>query len=135
MSRVMRPSVHHVGKTEAKVIVVAIVILLCFVCSDESTASSTRATVVLFKAGSIRVPTRVKRPRHQRFLSEPLRSVPPVESLSREVSGIFVPLLLLSGDVELNPGPSDQQVNCICLSIKEQGHMLQCEQCLKWCHT
>lgn len=87
---------------------VVFVVFLSFVDPDESTA------IVLLKGDSIWVPTRVKRPRHQRFFSKPHRSVSSVETLSREVSGIFVLLLLLSGDVELNPGP------CICPICEDQ---------------
>ena len=90
------------------VIVVALVIFFSSVDSEKSTASFTTSAVVLFKGESIWVPTRVKRPRHQRFLSKPLRSAPAVETLSRDVSGMFVLLLLISGDVELNPGPSEE---------------------------
>ena len=87
--------------------VVAVVIFFSTVDSDKSNASFTTSAVVLFQGESIWVPTRVKHPHHQRFLSKPLRSVPSVETLSREVSGMFVLLLLISGDVELNPGPSE----------------------------
>ena len=96
-----------------KVVVVAIVII-SLVRPDESTASTERSAIVLCKEGSIWVPTRIMRPRYQRFLSKPLRSVPLVESLSREVSGIYVLLLLLSGNMELNTGPSDQLTGSCC---------------------
>ena len=71
--------------------VVAVVIFFSSVDSDKSNASFTTSAVVLFKGESIWVPTRVKRPRHQRFVSKPRRSVPSVETLSREVSGTVCP--------------------------------------------
>ena len=33
---------------------------------------------------------------------------------------LFLLLLLLSGDVEINPGPPDDIVKCICLQLKNQ---------------
>ena len=41
-------------------------------------------------------------------------------------------LLLLCGDVEVNPGPPDDIVKCVCSSTEESGLMLQCEQCSCW---
>ena len=38
------------------------------------------------------------------------------------------------GDVQLNPGPSDDEVKCASSSNKESGQKLQCEQCLHWLH-
>ena len=39
-------------------------------------------------------------------------------------------LILLSGDIELNPCPEDE-VKCIC----ESGLMLQCDSCSCWSHS
>ena len=44
-------------------------------------------------------------------------------------------LLLLCGDVEVNPDPPDDIVKCVCSSIEESGLMLQCEQCSCWLHN
>ena len=44
-------------------------------------------------------------------------------------------LLLLCGDVEVNPGPPDDIVKCVCSSTEESGLMLQCEQCSCWLHN
>ena len=44
-------------------------------------------------------------------------------------------LLLLCGDVEINPGPPGDIVNCVCSSTEESGLMLQCDQCSCWLHN
>ena len=43
-------------------------------------------------------------------------------------------LILLSGDIELNPGPDDE-VKCVCESSDEFGLMLQCDSCSCWSHS
>ena len=44
-------------------------------------------------------------------------------------------LLLLCGDVEVNSGPPDDIVKCVCSSTEESGLMLQCELCSCWLHN
>ena len=44
-------------------------------------------------------------------------------------------LLLLCGNVKVNPGPPDDIVKCVCSSTEESGLMLQCEQCSCWLHN
>ena len=43
-------------------------------------------------------------------------------------------ILILSGDIELNPGPEDV-VKCVCKSREDSGHMIACDSCLCWSHT
>ena len=76
-----------------------------------------------------------KGPRHKRLLSKPTLRCPLIQDYSRRGSLIVILLLLLSGDVELNPGPTGNQVKCVCSVNKDSGHMLQCEHCLQWCHS
>ena len=45
------------------------------------------------------------------FFSKPLRSASSLKSQSYSVSGILVLIYLLSGDVELNPGPSGKTLD------------------------
>ena len=77
----------------------------------------------------------MKGPRHKRFLSKPTLRCPLIQDYSRRGSLTIILLLLLSGDVELNPGPTGNQVKCVCSVNKDSGHMLQCEHCLQWCHS
>ena len=44
-------------------------------------------------------------------------------------------LLLLCGDVEVNPGSPDDSVECVCSSTEQSGLMLQCEQCSCWLYN
>ena len=46
-------------------------------------------------------------------------------------------LLLLCGDIESNPGPDTGKdiIKCVCDSLGETGHMIECEQCLCWSHS
>ena len=36
---------------------------------------------------------------------------------------------------DLTSRPGQPGVRCVCLSVKESGHMIECEQCLHWCHS
>ena len=50
---------------------------------------------------------------------------------------VLILLLLLSGDVESNPGPSGSPgvVRCICDSKVESGRMVECSSCRFWVHS
>ena len=50
------------------------------------------------------------------------------------LSYITLLVVLLSGDIELNPGPEDE-VKCVCESSDECGFMLQCDSCSCWSHS
>ena len=72
--------------------------------------------------------------RHFRFVkSSHLRFFTP-SYLSHNRSLLLLHLLLC-GDVEVNPGPPDDIVKCVCSSSEESGLMLQCEQCSCWLHN
>ena len=75
--------------------------------------------------------TEMRPPRHKRFFSKPTLHCLPIRHYTRLGNLVTVLLLLLSGDMELNPGPIDNQVICVCSVNKESGHMLPCEHCLQ----
>ena len=43
-------------------------------------------------------------------------------------------ILILSGDIELNPCPEDV-VKCVCESREDSGHMIACDSCSCWSHS
>ena len=104
--------------------------LVALCCPFHHDTTATRASFLLCRNGTIWIPTRVKNSRHKLTLR-----CPPIQDYTLRVSLVIVLLLLLSGDVELNPGPTGNQVKCVCSVNKESGHMLQCEQCSQWCHS
>ena len=55
-------------------------------------------------------------------------------SFHHNLSYITLLILLLSGDIDLNPGPEDE-VKCVCESSDESGLMLQCDSCTCWSHS
>ena len=66
------------------------------------------------------------------------RTAPWFYSRRRAASVLFL-LLLLCGDVEVNPGPAPPMqvvgiVKCVCSSSKDVGSMVQCDTCNNWSH-
>ena len=115
-----------------KLIVVCLGVRCCILHSDDTAA---RGSFHVSKGGSIWIPMRIKGTRHKRFLSKPTHlSFLSFEDFTRG-GLVFAPLLLLSGNVETNPGPTGNQVRCIRSIHKESRHMLQCRHCLQWCHS
>ena len=55
-------------------------------------------------------------------------------SFHHNLSYITLLILLLSGDIDLNPGPEDE-VKCVCESSDESSLMLQCDSCTCWSHS
>ena len=55
--------------------------------------------------------------------------------LTQPLLFITSPILILSGDVELNPGPPNDEIKWVCSSTEEAGHMLACEYCSCWNHS
>ena len=43
-------------------------------------------------------------------------------------------ILILSGDIELNPSPEDV-VKSVCESREDSGHMIACDSCSCWSHS
>ena len=95
----------HVIKMEVKLtkVVLALFLVCCWI--RNSNESITRACVVRNQCGCFWIPTNVKGSRHKRFLSKPTTR----SCLSVDFTGpngrVLLLLLLLSGDVEQNPGP------------------------------
>ena len=106
-----------------------------FCCVFHPDVTASQASFLFSKTGSIWIPTRVKGSRHKWFLSKPHHCCLPIQDFSCRGSPVIVLLILLSGDVELNPGPTNDQVRCVCSVNKESGHTTQCEHCLRWCHS
>ena len=142
-------------KMEVKLTKVVLALLLVCYWVRNSHESITRACVVRNQCGSFRLPLNVKGSRHKRFLSKPTTRT----CLSVDLTGpnvrVFLLLLLLSGDVEQNPGPVNDRKDidpkkkkedeCICpicevtiidkTSDKDGQDSIFCEgQCQAWIH-
>ena len=91
------------------------------------------------KSDSIWLSTKVKGTRHKRFLSKPhVPSCLSVDLLGRR-RGIIVLLLLLSGDIEVNPGPftcpvCDDPIQEAKGNKKGQGAIFCDGSCQAWMH-
>ena len=89
-------------ESRLKKFVFFVVVICCLVRYAED--STTRVSLLLSKDNCIWLSTKVKGPRHKRFFLKPL----PPSCLSVDSShsgGLTLLLLLLSGDIEVNPGP------------------------------
>ena len=77
----------------------------------------------------------VRPPRHFRYLR--VKRVRRSSSYFNHSTLVVVLLLLLSGDIESNPGPDpgEDTIKCVCDSLEETGHMIECEQCFCWSHS
>ena len=120
-----------------KVFAACLVVFCCVFHHDvfHHNVTAFQASFLFSKTGSIWIPTRVKGSRHKRFLSKPHHCCVLIQDFSRRGSLVILLLILLSGDVELNPGPANNQVKCVCSVNKESGHMIQCKHCLRWCQS
>ena len=76
------------------------------------------------------------KPRHLRFTKVHTNSRLHLKcSSTQHLLFITSLILILSGDVELNPGPPNDEIKCVCSSTEEASHMLACESCLCWCRS
>ena len=140
----LKRSLHQLQRYSlcVKMVILALVLCWCFLCPRENNSQNpvikSSGNILLLHSESVWVPTCVRGPRHYRFLRSPLRTrtLPLfVHDLSRRKSTVILLIILLSGDIELNPGPSGNEVKCVCLSARESGHMIQCEHCSRWSHS
>ena len=83
--------------------------------------------ITCYMYGLVFVPNR---PRHRRYLTKSFSRLH--RSSSSTYQAIVLLLLLLSGDIELNPGPGDV-VKCVCLTQEDTGYMIECDSC--WSHS
>ena len=90
-------------------VVLALLVVCCWI---RNSNDSIRACSVRYHCcGGFWLPTNLKGSRHKRFLSKPATR----SSLSVDFTGrILLLLLLLSGDVEQNPGPVNERTEHIC---------------------
>ena len=96
-------------------------------------ATIARSIILSFHHLSVSIPC-ARGPRHSRFMKTQYRAhFLPFSGFQRRGTNIGLLLLLLCGDIELNPGPDDE-VKCVCSSSEEFGQMLQCELCSHWLH-
>ena len=86
--------------------------------------------IVCYLYGPVFVPNR---PRHCRYLTKSFSHLH--HSSSSTYQAIVLLLFLLSGDIELNPGPGNDKdvVKHVCLTQEDTGHMIECESC--WSHS
>ena len=75
-------------------------------------------------------------PRHRRYLTKSFSHLHGSSSSTYQAIVLLLLYLLLSGDIELNPGPGNDKedvVKCVCLTQEDTGHMIECESC--WSHS